>query len=88
MNVFASIRNRPTSISGGPERWRGADPSEPGARIVSFDLDITDDGAGHYLLVCFSSDGDYGADTWHATLAEAYRSAEQQFGVRRDEWSA
>jgi hypothetical protein len=53
---------------------------------VPFGFDITEDGAGHFLLVCFSADGRYGADTWHPTLEGAYGAAENQFGVRRDEW--
>jgi hypothetical protein len=54
--------------------------------VVPFGFDITDDGAGHYLLVYYSMDGAYEADTWHETLSDAYTSAEQRFGVRRDEW--
>jgi hypothetical protein len=54
--------------------------------MLSFGFDITDDGAGHFLLVCFSSDDVYAADSWHATLAEAYASAEEQFDIQRAEW--
>ena len=86
MQVFASIRDRPTWVTGRPRSWRGAEPSEPGAKQLSFGFDITDDGAGNFLLVCFSADGAYGADTWHQTLSEAYASAEEQFGVRCSEW--
>jgi hypothetical protein len=53
---------------------------------MSFGFDITEDGAGHYVLVCFSTDGAYGADTWHETRSDAYESAGQQFGIRREEW--
>ena len=53
---------------------------------MSFGFDITDDGAGNFLFVCFSADKVYGADTWHETLDDAYASAEEQFGVRRNEW--
>ena len=62
--VFASIRNRPTWIRGRPQSWSGAAPTDPGAKQLPFGFDITDDGAG-FVLVCFSADGLYGADTWH-----------------------
>ena len=86
MRPVASVRNRPTWIVGRPTAWRGADAPGEGASPVPFGFDITEDGAGYYLLVCFSADGQYGADTWHPTLADAYESAEQQFGIRPDEW--
>jgi hypothetical protein len=87
MQVFASIRDRPTWIIGLPHTgWRGATPTEPGAKSMLFGFDITDDGAGNYLLVCFSADGVYGADSWYETFAEAFASATEQFGVRRAEW--
>ena len=86
MLTFASIRDRPTWISGSPDRWQGADASAPSAKLLSFGFDITDDGAGHYVLVCFSSDAAYGADTWHETLSDAYESATRQFGIQREEW--
>jgi hypothetical protein len=87
VQVFASIRNRPTWITGWPHSgWRGADPAEPGARQLTFAFDITDDGAGGYLLLYFSTDQVYAADTWHPALDEAYRTAEEQFGVKRSEW--
>lgn len=86
MRTFASIRNRPTWIIGWPNCWRGADASVPSAKLLSFGFDITDDGAGHYLLVCFSTDGAYGADTWHDTLSDAHESAEQQFRIRDEDW--
>jgi hypothetical protein len=88
MRVFASIRNRQTWITGWPHSgWRGASATDAHAKVLPFGFDITDDVAGNYLLVCFSADGVYGADTWHETLDEAYASAEEQFGVLRSEWS-
>lgn len=87
MRTFTSIRDRPTWITGWPNSgWRGADPTDPSSKQLSFGFDITDDGAGHFLFVCFSSDGVYGADSWHETLADAIESARQQFGIRRQEW--
>jgi hypothetical protein len=87
MRVFASIRDRPTWICGWPHGgWRGSDAVEPNARQLAFGFDITDDGAGNYLLVSLSADGVYGADSWHETIVEAYASAEEQFGVQRGEW--
>jgi hypothetical protein len=85
--TYASIRNRPTWIQGWPHSgWSGAASSDHGAKLLLFGFDITDDGAGNYLLVCYSADGVYGADTWHPTLEEAYVSASEEFGVQRDEW--
>jgi hypothetical protein len=86
MQTYTSIRDRPTWVTGDPNGWRGADSSDPTATLRAFGFDIADDGAGNYLLVCFSVDGSYGADTWHETMADAIRSAEQQFGIRADEW--
>ena len=88
MRTFASIRDRPTWVTGSPPSWRGADASGPSARLVEFGFDITDDGAGGYLLVCYSMDRLYAADTWHETLEQAYESAEEQFGLRREEWKS
>ena len=87
MRTFASIRDRPTGITGLPDSgWRSADSGDATAKIVPFGFDITDDGAGHYLLVCFSADGTYGAATWHETLPDAIESAKIQFGIRWQEW--
>jgi hypothetical protein len=87
VRTSASIRNRPTWITGWPNSgWRGADARDPSAELLPFGFDITDDGAGHYLLVYYSMDRAYEADTWHETLSGAYASAEEQFGVRREEW--
>ncbi len=87
MKVFASIRNRPTWITGWPHSgWRGALPSERGAKELPFGFDITDDGGGNFLLVSFSDDGVYAADGWHPTLEEAYEAAKEQYQVNRSEW--
>jgi hypothetical protein len=87
VQTFASIRDRPTWIQGLPQTgWSGADPSEPGAKQLEFNFDITDDGGRNYLLVYFSADGVYAADTWHQTLDEAYSAAAEQFGVQAVEW--
>ncbi len=86
VQTFASIRGRPTWIVGWPHSgWRAADPSEGGAKQLPFNFDITDDGAGHFLLVYYSTDGVYSADTWHPTQDEARASAEV-FGIQRSEW--
>ena len=49
-------------------------------------LAVTDDGAGCYILVCYSMDRAYEADTWHETLEDAYATAEEGFGIRREAW--
>ena len=87
MQVFASIRDRPTWIIGTQHTgWRGAKPSEPEAKQLPFGFDITDDGNADYLLLCFSMDGELYADTWHPSLDEAYLVAEEAYGVQRSEW--
>lgn len=87
MRVFASIRNRPTWIQGWPHSgWRGADASDPSAKQLPFGFDITDYGDGQYLFVFYSMDRAYQADSWHKSLSDAYASAEECFGIRRDEW--
>ena len=89
MTTFASIRDRPTCIRGWPHSgWHAADPSEPGAKIVRFAFDITDDGAGGFALTCFSEDRVSTADSSHPSLDAAYVAAEEQYGVRRAEWNA
>jgi hypothetical protein len=89
MRTFASIRDRPTWVTGPPHGgWRGADASGPSAGLPAFGFDISDDGAGGYLLVCYSTGRVYAADTWHETPGQAYGSAEAQFGLRRGEWKS
>jgi hypothetical protein len=88
MKVFASIENRLTLIRGHPHSgWGGAKASDPGAKSLSFNFEITDDGAGNFLFVSYSADKAFGADSWHTTLDEAYRVAEEQFGIKRSEWT-
>jgi hypothetical protein len=87
MRTFASIRNRQTWITGPPRGpWGGCDASNPSAKRLPFGFDITDDGAGYYILVSYSMDRAYGGDTWHETLEDAYATAEGGFGIRREEW--
>ena len=87
MRTFASIRNRSTWITGRPHSGRGiADASDASAKLLPSGFDITEDGAGRYNLVFYSMDRAYWADTWHETLSDAYSSAEEWFGVRREEW--
>jgi len=60
--------------------------SEPRAKRLPFRFEVQDDGTGGYLLIAESTDGAYAADTWHETMEEAFASAEEAFGVGRDEW--
>ncbi len=86
MRIPASIRHRPTWIIGWPQSGRrGAAASDPGAKLLPFRFEVRDDGAGGYLLIFKSTDGAYAADTWHETMEDAFASAEDVFGVRRDE---
>jgi hypothetical protein len=87
MRTFASIHNRSTWITGPPGGpWGGSDSSNPSAKLLPFGFDITEDGAGYYILVCYSMDGVYGGDTWHETISDAYSTAEDAYGIRREEW--
>ena len=92
MRTFASIRDRPAWLTGRPRKgrtyspWGIGDASTPAARPMTFGFDITDDGQGRYILAFYSMDRVYCADTWHETLEDAYSSAEEDFGIRREEW--
>lgn len=92
MSTFASIRNRPAWLTGrirkGKSRspWGIAAGPTPSAELVLFGFDVKSDGADGFHLVFCSMDGAYQADTWHETLADAYATAEESFGVRREEW--
>ncbi len=92
MRTFASIRDRPAWLTGRPRKgrtyspWGIGDASSPSAMPMSFGFDITDDGASGNHLVYYSMDRVYCGDTWHETLAEAYAAAEEDFGIRREEW--
>ena len=57
MPILASVRDRPTWIAGSPRCWQPTAAADPAGKQVVFGFDITDDDAGHYLLVCFSMDG-------------------------------
>jgi hypothetical protein len=88
MCIFASIEARLVRITGWPKSgWRAADDDDPSAREMPFRFAVTDDGGGHFLLVYHSLDGVYCADTWHESLADAFATAKEQFGIERDEWS-
>jgi hypothetical protein len=53
---------------------------------VLLDLEIIDDGGGHFLLVYSSPNADFSGDTWHEKLEDAFDQAESTFGIARDEW--
>jgi hypothetical protein len=55
-------------------------------RDKEFSIAIQDDGHGFFLLVYKSIDGEFGADEWYETLAEAFESATEMFGLKRSEW--
>lgn len=90
MRAIASIKGRVVHTGGeGPHAWLpgGASFPQPGAeRDALLDLEIVDDGAGHFLLVYRSPNADLAGDTWHETLEEAFDRAETAFGIARDEW--
>jgi len=87
MRTFASIRNRSTWITGRPHGpWGSAEASNPSVKRLPFGFDITGDGAGGHHLVYYSMDRAYWGDTWHKTISDAYSTAEEVFGIRREEW--
>ena len=74
-------------VAGSPRRgWGPADADDLAARVLPFRFDITDDGGGHFLLIYESLDGEFCADTWHASLEEAFAAAHDSFGIARSEW--
>jgi hypothetical protein len=64
-----------------------ATPRDTPVIQAHLDLEITDDGAGHYLLSYCAQDAEISGDTWHATLDEAFEQASRQFGIARGEWA-
>lgn len=87
IRTHASIRDRPTRIKGWPHSgWGPADAADPAAKRLPFGFDITDDGAGGYIFESYSMDRIYWADTWHESLDDAYATAEEVYGIRREDW--
>ena len=73
----------------GGEEYSGWLP--PGAAVplptpihdVLLDIEIQFD--GHSYFLCYSArDGSTSGDTWHQSLADAERSAEEQLGIMPD----
>ena len=87
MSIYASIPERPTCITGWPHSgWRAGDADDPASKVLPFRFDITDDGAGNFLLAYHSLDRVYCADSWHETLEEAFAAAQECYGVAHSEW--
>jgi hypothetical protein len=86
MATFASIRNRPTWIRGWPHSgWGITSQTAPGAKSLLFNFDISDDRGTGFVLVQYSVDGVFGADSWHQSLDEAFELA-TELGVDPSEW--
>lgn len=89
MKTYAHIASRSVRISGHPHSgWRAADPNEQDAKLVNFRFSISDDGSGNFLLAYSSLDNAFAADSWHETIDEAYRLAEEMFDIKRSDWLA
>jgi hypothetical protein len=90
MAAVASIKGRVIRLDGEAHQgWLpgGAVTAKPfPAREVLLDLEIIDDGGGHFLLVYSSPNADFSGDTWHEKLEDAFDQAESTFGIARDEW--
>lgn len=56
------------------------------AALLRVGFDITDDGPSGYRLIYYSMDRENGAYTWHETLSDVYKTAEEEFQIKRDEW--
>jgi hypothetical protein len=87
MKSFAIIPSRRTRIVGYPSGWRPALAGEADAIELDFRFEITDDGTGNFLFAYSSPDRSYAADSWHATLEEAYACALESYGIERADWS-
>ncbi|XHS79497.1 hypothetical protein ACFJGW_05850 [Burkholderiaceae bacterium UC74_6] len=88
MQTYAQIPSRTLLIAGHPNSaWSIADEGTPGSFETEFTFRITSAGGNGYLLVYASLDGGYAADSWHASIEEAYAVASEQFGIERSEWS-
>jgi hypothetical protein len=88
MLIVASIQSKVIRISGWPNSgWSVADSSDPSCKELPFHFAVTGDGDGGFLLAYHSLDNVYIADSSHPTIEHAYACAEQQFGIKRHEWT-
>jgi hypothetical protein len=89
MKTVKSIKNRPVTI-GGEEHsgWLPAGAATPlptPIRHLLLNFEVQFDGAG-YLLCYESTDGTVSGDTWHHTLDEAEKAANDWFNIADTEW--
>ena len=90
MSIFSRIAARKMRIGGNQHSgWlpEGAATLLPTpVREVTMTFEITDDGGGNFLLVCYSEDKSVHCDTWHQSIEEAKEAARISFDVSRSEW--
>jgi hypothetical protein len=88
--TYASIHGHKVRVAGSQSRgWRVADAVDTASsKEALFDISIADDGQAGFLLIYESQDREYYADDWHETLDAAFASAEDLFGLKKDEWIA
>lgn len=85
--THAIVPNHILAIIGDPMiGWQVVKQGTIDSRLIEFTLSVQDDGAGHFLLVYSSLNGEFSADTWHETLEEAFGCAESELGVVQTEW--
>jgi hypothetical protein len=90
MLVFSKISSRVVRIGG--EQHSGwlpegfAIPLPTPVREINMTFEITDDGAGNFLLIYCSDDKSLHGDTWHESIEDAKQAAEQYFGILENEW--
>lgn len=85
--TYATVPVHTLAVLGHPNSgWKVTERGAGDAQELEFTFAIQDDGAGNFLLVYSSLDGQFAADTWHETLEEAYLFAESELGVKRCEW--
>ena len=88
METVKSIKNRPITIGGKDHSgWLPAGAATPlptPIRHLLINFEIHFDGSG-YLLYHESTDGTLSGDTWHQTLADAEKAANDGFGIMPSE---
>ena len=75
-------------ICGTANCWKVAEDSDPPelTRERSVSLEVQGDAKNGFHLI-MSPSGCFTADTWHATLGDAFDVAYRAFGVRPESWS-
>jgi hypothetical protein len=88
MGTIARIQKRPTWIKGFPySGWQFVEARTPGGFETDFDFEIQGDEMNGYHFCYHSCDGKYENDTWHKTMEEAMRTAEERSAIMPSNWT-